>query len=64
VFLAFWSWDKGFIDKNHPRVFKSEHMKELGSFVQVGVWVKADWVGHFHDFAGATLTSTLLENTW
>jgi len=38
-------------------------MKELGGFLQTSVSVKADWVGYFHGFTGATPTSMLPETT-
>jgi len=38
-------------------------MKELGVFMQISVSIKAEWVGHFRGFAGATLTSTLPDTT-
>jgi len=36
-------------------------MKRLGGFLHIGVLVKADWVGHFRGFAGATSMLILLE---
>jgi hypothetical protein len=44
MFLAFWSWEKGFkpLIRTTLEFFKCEHMKELNDFVQIGVSVKAD----------------------
>jgi len=42
-------------DKNPLRVLKCEHMKMLSGFAQIGILVKADWVGYFWGFAGATM---------
>jgi hypothetical protein len=50
-------------DKNHLRIFKCEHMKKLGGFVQMGTSVKADWVSHFQGFVKAIPTSSSLKTT-